>query len=452
MKKIMALLLALMMLFSVATVFAGCEDSGKKKKTSSRRDEEDEDDEENDDEENEDEDRDDEDEEDGDDENEDPTDPEPTETEPSESVFGNQVGDLCYRTILKIADENGETGEMIDPTQTGKVTLINFWGTWCGPCVNEMPHLDMLTKNYDMNVVAIHSYMVQETMPDFIGQYYADSKIIFAYDSPYDGTNGEYYVTMGNVGFYPFSILLDEDGYIVELFVGSITYELISAAVENAGAEKIENPVPPSLNVDVQDAYFGIVDSELAGDYAPRCFHVPEILVNDQVLPNVSQQIMEELLPKEQEYELQNMTYEWWHEGDILSILVRFSWVFNDAVSYQIYNISLSQDKILEDHEFYDAMGVRMHDAILNLTSYLQAYCDSLTPSEYIDQATIDWMIEETLSEENISGSLVFLGADGQINYVTKIAVPAGAGWSVRLYNGSGEAYYITVNNHNTCS
>ena len=48
MKKIMALLLALMMLFSVATVFAGCEDSGKKKKTSSRRDEEDEEDEEDD--------------------------------------------------------------------------------------------------------------------------------------------------------------------------------------------------------------------------------------------------------------------------------------------------------------------------------------------------------------------------------------------------------------------
>jgi hypothetical protein len=61
-------------------------------------------------------------------------------------------------------------------------------------------------------------------------------------------------------------------------------------------------------------------------------------------------------------------------------------------------------------------------------------------------------MIEETLSEENILGSQVFLGADGQINYVTKIAVPAGAGWSVRLYNGSGEAYYINADNHQSCS
>lgn len=62
MKKLLALLLALMMLFSVATVFAGCEDSGKKKNSSSSKDddedEEDEEDEDKDKDEDEDEDKD----------------------------------------------------------------------------------------------------------------------------------------------------------------------------------------------------------------------------------------------------------------------------------------------------------------------------------------------------------------------------------------------------------
>lgn len=70
MKKLLALLLALMMLFSVATVFAGCEDSGKKKSSSSKKD--DDDDDEDEDEDKDDEDKDDEDKDDDkDDENKD---------------------------------------------------------------------------------------------------------------------------------------------------------------------------------------------------------------------------------------------------------------------------------------------------------------------------------------------------------------------------------------------
>lgn len=58
MKKLLALLLALMMLFSVATVFAGCEDSGKKKSSSSKKNDDDDDEDEDEDEDDEDEDKD----------------------------------------------------------------------------------------------------------------------------------------------------------------------------------------------------------------------------------------------------------------------------------------------------------------------------------------------------------------------------------------------------------
>ena len=41
---------------------------------------------------------------------------------------------------------DGGTFRLAD--QQGKVTLINLWATWCGPCRNEMPELVKLEEKY----------------------------------------------------------------------------------------------------------------------------------------------------------------------------------------------------------------------------------------------------------------------------------------------------------------
>ena len=53
---------------------------------------------------------------------------------------GNQVGDTCPGYDVTIVDSTGILeGTTINPAETGKITIINFWGTWCTPCVNELP-------------------------------------------------------------------------------------------------------------------------------------------------------------------------------------------------------------------------------------------------------------------------------------------------------------------------
>ena len=47
---------------------------------------------------------------------------------------------------FKVKDLNGKKVEL--NKLKGKVVLINFWATWCAPCLQEMPHLDRMYKKY----------------------------------------------------------------------------------------------------------------------------------------------------------------------------------------------------------------------------------------------------------------------------------------------------------------
>lgn len=143
---------------------------------------------------------------------------------------GNEVGDLCVNYDLEIVTPEGITTETVDPTATGKITVINFWGTWCTPCVNELPYFDQIATEYadSVEVFAIHTNMVSETEPGYLAEHYPDSLITFARD----GVNEAYYTALGGRGTYPYTVVLDEKGVIVEVFWASVHYVDLQAVVE----------------------------------------------------------------------------------------------------------------------------------------------------------------------------------------------------------------------------
>ncbi len=150
---------------------------------------------------------------------------------------GNQIGNLCYGYDLAIVTGNGVTGETINPAKTGKVTVLNFWGTWCTPCVKELPYFEQIAKDYgdQIAVIAAHG-MNTKTAPAYIAQYYPDTPLVFANDYIPEGSaieNG-YYTTLGGRGTYPFTLVLDETGVITEIFYSSVTYDMLKEAVEAA--------------------------------------------------------------------------------------------------------------------------------------------------------------------------------------------------------------------------
>lgn len=158
--------------------------------------------------------------------------------EPVSLTQGNQVGELCYGEALQIITKDGILEETSDPTQTGKVTVINFWGTWCTPCCAELPFFQQVADEYgdSISVFAVHSYLLAaETASGYIADNYADSSLNFLADYAIDqtGTSG-YYTTLGGRGTYPYTVVLDAEGVITKIFVSSVTYDMLKGAVEEA--------------------------------------------------------------------------------------------------------------------------------------------------------------------------------------------------------------------------
>ena len=167
------------------------------------------------------------------------TDGENPSEKPEESYeIGTQIGQKLPSYFVETFDENGLSGECIDPSALGKVTVINFWGTWCPPCVGELPEFSEVATEYkdSVTIVAIHSVQNFSTgAVSHIKNNFADSDIIFAADedrgegiSYYD----ECYETFGGNGYYPYTIIIDENGVITYAKEGALSKAALISKIE----------------------------------------------------------------------------------------------------------------------------------------------------------------------------------------------------------------------------
>ena len=61
---------------------------------------------------------------------------------------------------FSITADNGRTVSL--PNFGGKVLLLNFWASWCGPCVAETPSLSKLAQDYASKGLVVHGVSVDK--------------------------------------------------------------------------------------------------------------------------------------------------------------------------------------------------------------------------------------------------------------------------------------------------
>ncbi len=71
------------------------------------------------------------------------------------SQSGANIGDKAPAMSV----EEWLKGEPVNTFESGKVYLVEFWGTWCSPCIANIPHLSEIQKKYSgsqLNQKALH--------------------------------------------------------------------------------------------------------------------------------------------------------------------------------------------------------------------------------------------------------------------------------------------------------
>ena len=99
--------------------------------------------------------------------------------------------------------------------QRGQVVLVNFWATWCGPCKQEMPHLNRLYDKYRSAGFQLLSINVDED-PRQAGSAAAKFGVHFPVLLDGDKTVSKLYELQS----MPSTVLIDRDGRVRYLHRG----------------------------------------------------------------------------------------------------------------------------------------------------------------------------------------------------------------------------------------
>ena len=139
---------------------------------------------------------------------------------------GTEVGNLLPDFSTELL--SGETFRLSD--HRGQVVIINFWGTTCAPCIEELPYYERLKAAYpDVEILAIHHRAGAKKARDFLADKGWDH-IDFALDSKEKGL----FTLLNAADAMPQTIVLDPRGVVTYNAQTPLTFEKLETLYKEA--------------------------------------------------------------------------------------------------------------------------------------------------------------------------------------------------------------------------
>jgi cytochrome c-type biogenesis protein len=155
------------------------------------------------------------------------------ENEATNKVEQSQEDGKIKALDFTLYDQYGNTHTLSE--YEGKTVFLNIWATWCPPCKQEMPYIEELYKEYNLNkedvvILGLASpYLGKEGSKEDIKEFLNSNKYTFpvVFDE-----NADLIYSYG-IQAFPTTFVIDKEGYIAQYVPGGMTKEIMKTLIES---------------------------------------------------------------------------------------------------------------------------------------------------------------------------------------------------------------------------
>jgi len=145
---------------------------------------------------------------------------------------GIEIGNLAYDfTLTNYAGEDVTLSGL-----RGKIVILNFWASWCGPCKNEMPEFQIMQDAFTAQGAKADTVFLTVNLADGqretrdTAQAFLDEKG-YTFPAVFDAGS---VANLYQIYSIPTTFVLDKNGVITEMFLGSTNQKDLEKAIEAA--------------------------------------------------------------------------------------------------------------------------------------------------------------------------------------------------------------------------
>lgn len=158
---------------------------------------------------------------------------------------------------LSWQNASGETRSLAD--YKGEVVILNFWATWCAPCVIELPHLENLERRYRNAGLRVVALSTDVEGPEAVEKFLRQRRInLEVANNP-----GSDVLRPFQVSALPVSFVIDADGNMIGTVQGFADWtggdhiQQVALALQKRAQQQADMAPPPTREVrTVRDASF----------------------------------------------------------------------------------------------------------------------------------------------------------------------------------------------------
>ncbi|MDZ4667798.1 MAG: TlpA disulfide reductase family protein [bacterium] len=144
----------------------------------------------------------------------------------NQSVFSQEITRISYADLAKWKKDKSDT-----------VYVINFWATWCKPCLKELPSFESLGERFATQKVKVllvsldQKVQIESQLKPYVRNQYLRNKIYHFYDPKV--VKWQQKIDKNWTGTLPATLIHQGRSGYTKMFVGPLTYQELYQTVND---------------------------------------------------------------------------------------------------------------------------------------------------------------------------------------------------------------------------